>query len=561
MHIKEYIAPSYIYDNANVTNSIDNLNDWDLMKNIIQKHFPPEIEKNTDGRFVLDSYTKVLDYILINSNDDEINLSDCVLIPSIGLVVFDISELFKCAQEHGKSELLGISQEENCINSFIIKKRVNCRNSIISNALFVNTTFEEWVGFEDSELSDIHFTHSIFQNSLSISDCQIAGYITGKGVSAKSIYLHGITYTGSSFDFIGAKIKSLSILSSSFKYSEKDIQEAERNPQILQTDFNLALSTLGNVHISSIYTELYMSFLDTQIKNAVHIYNSEFEKGLVFENSVIDGKQTIIQRLNSAGIKDNSSVNFRGCKINTDIVLDGISIDFIDATGCNIGKNGRLSIFYTDLNNINFVRASISGELNFSHINPKANKKALIDLSCTLNLGEIYISLENVKVANYDTAKILRLASQKLNNSIEISKLRALEHNLYLKENQLQLSFSSISDHILLLLNKYSNNFGTNWITGVIFCVIIASIFSGLVGLTMDEYTLCINPKYWAIFSNKFWMKTLEFLWLPNLDSFKELISAKNCNPLSVICYVIGKSLIAYGIFQTVAAFRKYCNR
>lgn len=68
------------------------------MKNIIQKHFPPEIEKNAEGRFVLDSYTKVLDYILINSNDDEINLSNCVLIPSIGLVVFDISELFKCAQ-------------------------------------------------------------------------------------------------------------------------------------------------------------------------------------------------------------------------------------------------------------------------------------------------------------------------------------------------------------------------------------------------------------------------------------------------------------------------------
>lgn len=531
------------------------------MNKNIQKHFPQEIKKNADGRYVLDSYSKLIDYILINSNDDEINISNCVLIPSAGICFFDISELFKCSQEHGNNVKIGIFQKEDCNNCYIVKKRINCENSIISKALFHNTTFEKWVGFENTELKDIHFTHSKFQNGLSISNCQIFGYVTGEGVSAYSIYLHGITYIGSSFDFIGSKIKSLSILSSSFKYSEKDIQEAERNPQILRTDFNLALSTLGDVHISSVYTELYMSFLDTQIKNAVHIYNSQFEKGLVFENSVIDGKQTIIQNVNTTGIKDNSSLNFRGCKINTDIVIDGISIDFIDATGCDIGNNGRLSIFYTDINNINFVRASISGELNFSHINPKANRKAFIDLSCTLNLGEIYISLENVNVANYDTAKILRLASQKLNNSIEISKLRALEHNLYLKENHLQLSFSSISDHILLLLNKYSNNFGTNWMRGCLFCIFVSMLFVALIDLSLNEYTFCINPINWVIFSDNFWVKTLEFIWLPNLNSFNNLTSLDGCNAFTVISYIAGKSLIAYGIFQTIVAFRKYCNK
>ena len=51
-------------------------------------------------------------------------------------------------------------------------------------------------------------------------------------------------------------------------------------------------------------------------------------------------------------------------------------------------------------------------------------------MECAINLGNLNISLDNVKVLNYDTAKILRLAAQKLNNSIEIPALRATEHKI-----------------------------------------------------------------------------------------------------------------------------------
>lgn len=519
---------------------------------------PPHIQQDKDGLYILDSYSKVLDYILCASNTDEVNLSNCILVPSSKSISFEIKELVTIATANGYHNELGFSLKEN--RDIVFSKRFVCNNSVLRNAFFTNTKFEQFVNLDNSILEDVNFTNSSFSSGLSLSNTKICGYFSLKHVVAKSIYLHSANYEGACFDFTYSRIKSISILSSVFKYSESNIKEAKEKPGLLHFDFNFAHSILGNVLISDLNSELYLSFLNADIKDEIRIHNCTFFKGLVFENCILEGSQVIIADVNTKGIKDNVSINFRECQINTDLVLNGIYFDFIDLTGCKIEKSGRLSIFYSSLNNINFVRAVIFGEVSINHINPKISSKAVIDMSCTLNLGNIYVSgLENINVANYDTAKILRLAAQNMKNSIEVTSLSAIEHNLFLKENR--LSFSSISDYLLLWLNKLSNNFGTNWIRGIIFCVTVATIFTGLIGLTSEDYIFCVNPKEWVIFSEEFWVKTFEFLWLPNLDSYNALELLPKYNARVLMYYIIGKSLIAYGIFQTVVAFRKYCGK
>ncbi len=54
---------------------------------------------NIDGRFLLDSYSKV-DYILQSSNENEINLSNCILKPHTDIPHFCFKELCEFVEGH-----------------------------------------------------------------------------------------------------------------------------------------------------------------------------------------------------------------------------------------------------------------------------------------------------------------------------------------------------------------------------------------------------------------------------------------------------------------------------
>lgn len=528
-------------------------------------NLPTSIIKDADGRYILDSYSKVLDYILCTSDKDTINLSNCIIMPSSGQITFDIHELYNYAKKRGQNLKIGITKKRKSHNQIIISKRFICNNCIIKKAFFSNSTFEKFVSFTNSDLKDLHFTHSIFSESLDITKTTITGYLACNGLHATKVYLHFITYEGSTLDFSCSKIQSISILSSTFNYSKEDKKEAIEKPGLLHTDFNFALSLLGDVFLSHISSELFITFLDSHITGRFRGYNCNLDKGLIFEGCTISGKQSLIHSDNFHEVRKDSTLNLEGCKIQSELTIIGVSYDVIYAQDSTIESSGRLSLFQIATNHIDFERVSIYGELNINHINPKSSKNAYsvceINMECAINLGSINITLENIKLLNYDTAKIIRLAAQKLNNSIEVTALKAIEHKLFLKENKLQWKYTSVADHLLLWLNKVSNNFGTNWLTGCLFCVTVSILSVCLINYSIGEYVPCLIPSDWVLFSKEFWIKTLEFLWLPDLESFKDLISSEGCSPWTIIIYIIGKSLIAYGIFQTVAAFRKYSSK
>ena len=109
------------------------------------------------------------------------------------------------------------------------------------------------------------------------------------------------------------------------------------------------------------------------------------------------------------------------------------------------------------------------------------------------------------------------------------------------------------NDRILLYFNKYSNNFGTNWALGVIFTIV-----SSLV-----TYILILQQ----IFNE------LEFqLNLVGIGNFlRGLVNVLNVTEWRTVQFFeetptnwqyiilfIGRILVAYGIYQTIQAFRKF---
>lgn len=509
---------------------------------------------NIDGRFLLDSYSKVVDYILKESNADEINLSNCIIRPNTKSPHFDIKELYELVEKKGIGSKIGIEKRQDSEKGFVVLKRFCCEHSIISDSFFNDIIFEKRVSFDKSEIEKLHFTNSVFLNGLSISSTQVNKYLIFDKCTIDNLFFHHTTFEGSMLDFTHSNIKYVSIISSAFKYDKGTLKKIEERPDLITSDINFASAMLGDFFMSESRTDLSLSFLFAEIKGKATINNCEFEKGILFEDAKLTGPQLVIENKVLPILTGERFICFDRADVQSDIVINNIACNFITASSITIQKNGRFCIYSSSVTNFYFTRATIYGELSILHL----KRKSEIRLTYAINLGLVNISLDNLTIFDFDTAKILRQAAQKLNNNIEMTALKAIEHKLYLKGNKFKFTFSSIADYTLLYLNQLSSQFGTNWISGVFFCIFVSMISIGIINLTLGEYHFCLNIGDWAIFTNDFWRKSFEFLWLPNLQNFSELIANSQCSAITIACYIAGKSLIAYGIFQTVSAFRKY---
>lgn len=148
---------------------------------------------------------------------------------------------------------------------------------------------------------------------------------------------------------------------------------------------------------------------------------------------------------------------------------------------------------------------------------------------------EIYRQLKYCAEENKDRIQALIFKSYELD---------AYQHTLNWQENAFDL--------LMLWLNKLSNNHGLSWIRGVMFTIITCFAFYFI-------FCLCQNDFFSKYF---FWENLMKYFWLPNgiddLMSFLKSNSNIFIGTIGVISYLLGKIFIAYGIFQTISAFRKY---
>lgn len=505
------------------------------------------------GRYVLDSYSKVLNYTLTISKADEINLSNCVLKSNPEFQNFKFDEFCDYANKNCDCSVLGIIKPESDEAQYFISKRFICENSVLENVFFTNIKFSNYVGFDKSRIVKSHFNHSQFKG-LSLAEAKIENYISFKQCSIDNLFLHDISFMGSMFDLTMTSIKSLSIMSSTFVYDKDTLREFEEKPNLITFDVNFAFARLGEIFISKSKANLSVSFMGANIKGKVTIIDTDFSKGFIFDDSYLEGQQLALENKEIPVSINKGFISFNRAKINTDVAINRMSLNYICGSGITIQSDGRVCIYSSKINDIMMPRANIYGELSILHL----KSDTTLSLTYAINLGIINITIEHLKIFDSDTAKILRLASQKLNNSIEVSTLKAIEHKLYLKEYKFKPTLSFISEYILLFLNNISNNFGTDWIRGILFCIVVSIITVSLIGLSINEYTFTLKASEWVILSDDFWRKLLEFLWLPNVDNFQDLVANSHCKALTICSYIIGKSLVAYGIFQTISAFRRY---
>ena len=118
-------------------------------------------------------------------------------------------------------------------------------------------------------------------------------------------------------------------------------------------------------------------------------------------------------------------------------------------------------------------------------------------------------------------------------------------------------------DIILLLLNRISNKFGTDWIRGVSFIVIMGVLTSYI--LLKKSYNFWsfepYNLKAWEE-SVAFFLNVINIVDMKPFDngvkSANGLIQLVQDNDFNNIILFIGRIFIGYGYYQTIQAFRKF---
>jgi hypothetical protein len=177
-------------------------------------------------------------------------------------------------------------------------------------------------------------------------------------------------------------------------------------------------------------------------------------------------------------------------------------------------------------------------------------------------------------ISEMQNDKIVLINPEKIHSSVWcLLKNQALQRNdkiiaLNYRKNEMDAFLEEIKrqpdklqEKIVLRLNQLSNNHGLSWSTGVCFTVFVWLSFYFL--YILSEYNFSFYQTISsAFFSNAFWSDAISFLWLPqglgNLtDKLKEDRSILSSISM-VLTFILGKIAIAYGIYQTISAFRKH---
>ncbi|MBP4137256.1 hypothetical protein [Flavobacterium geliluteum] len=282
-----------------------------------------------------------------------------------------------------------------------------------------------------------------------------------------------------------------------------------------------------------------------------------------------------ILNVNNFAVEKSDLVMISLAGVNKGTIIIEKTYADISLLGINLGN-----IFFKDLDVSTFYLSEFQNTGSVSFLNVKSGLFFVIQDSISGNLNflnsdinvfnEIIITNSNIDGANFNRYPLKILSFSKFPNAgygIEKKSLR--NHNLKnvynqlkktarlkgdvdsanrfesLEHRQLLLSKKISFDSILLFLNLLSNNNGRSWFQGIIFTLLV-----GLLFFTFYLKTIGIN----------FGMDDCYQDYILFMTSFPKLSLASYYNDSWETQFIIWLSriFISYGIYQTIAAFRKY---
>ena len=153
-----------------------------------------------------------------------------------------------------------------------------------------------------------------------------------------------------------------------------------------------------------------------------------------------------------------------------------------------------------------------------------------------------------------ETFRIIKQQLIEQNNLIEAEKYAKLEKQTFLEES----TAKKTSNYFVLLFNRLSNNFKTDFRNGISFTFISLLVFTTLTYLSSFTFweSICFN----CDFDLEIFNTTVKqfFINFNPTHSFDYIDGLKPIYGLPYLFDFIGRIFIGYGLYQTIQAFRKF---
>lgn len=354
-------------------------------------------------------------------------------------------------------------------------------------------------------------------------------------------------------------------------------------------------------------SEVGFYIVDSVVKHAINISLSYLNcntsinnitcKNLYINESEINA-HTYIDEINTVQYKQNienrTKLLLSNLRINYKLILLKTHFSNVDFSNIIVGSLGSLMFLEYNVSTgiISMEGSYIDGKLMLLNVNCNA-----LGFKDVFVFGGIFENDVRYEYINDECALILKQQAQKRSDTYLISKHKAEELNHLLitltlkpvkdlmikslnntksiKEQflgliekiklSLRLLFLSgifaifYEKNFVLWMNKYSNNFGLSWFRGAVFTICVSFLFYTLYIITIQDVVWFSKISSWLIFDAEYWKRVIEFLWLPSgLNELTELNKLKSISLWSYLWFVLGKIFVAYGMYQTISAFRKY---
>ena len=516
-----------------------------------------DIVVNDSGLRVLDSADKIVRWIEYQYEEQEINhilnpeipfhryieLSSCVIStrsydgkPSL-MNLCDIAGKIECVIKTSKDypHKTPFHQE--------VLEEIRCNDSILYGAFFHCTKFHQGISFSNTIINGGDFSRCEFLDYAFFQKCKLAF-----GSFESSIFHKGVYFSESEFDHFQVIFRGC-IFRDDANFKNIKINEISDITLLSHSRIDFSRSTFSKG----------FNFIDIDIPT--HCWFEE----CIFEQVAI--LRDIISRftISFAGATIKNRILISASKEDCKNQIEKLIISHLDITGRFDIENSNINIFRANFTNLqdksilrlfhnNISNCDMDSICNRGIIMFEEDNLSNIILDSAINVG--IIELENTKIDAHNitsrkTARILKDSAYKSNNIIDGLKYKALELEIHKSEKTILWY-----DKFILFLNKFSNGYDLNFIKGICFTIGTAVLFFWAI-----NYWGTANPIFELNYHFDFtgfgevWKKYLDVL---NVLNFRDKLNGIELNAFGETMFLLSKIFIAYGMYQTVSAFRKF---
>jgi hypothetical protein len=448
----------------------------------------------------------------------------------------NFNELFKFPNSDQFNFVIKNVQQNRLIINYKIPKKITFKVVKINEIEFNKSDICSYLDFVDCHIEELKIISFNQLGRLQISKC-----IVSKLTILNSSYI-------SDFSIVDSKIENLKIgtsktldaynevpLIGKLRITSLDDINAVWNASIKDCKFisplSISKSSLKNFNITQCSFNSNTITLEENVSSNIYfercIFNSlknlifkKCEGTLIFDNCIFKDELEVSEEMDVTGVKSEEELKL--------IIKDSVFRELIFFTESII----KSVIFLNSL----FVKSIFLPTNRFEPENISSNVSS-----------SVWCIKKNQALEK--------------NDKITALYYRKLELISYSKE--IRNKRGGGEDRVLLFLNNISNLHGLSWKRGISF--------------TLSSWLFIFTLYYWSLWGNQinfdwhylifgykeFWSDAFNFLWLPSSDlkdiSRNELEQIGGGSLFFVLTlYVLGKIIIGYGVYQTVAAFRKH---